>query len=108
MPQYMTQFVHTPEAWSALAKKPENREEAVGALLQKMGCRLISFYYCFGDYDGLFIYEAPDDTTAAAAIVAAVSPGHIKAVRTTTLLRTEQGLEAVRMAGMQSYRAPGQ
>jgi uncharacterized protein with GYD domain len=104
----MTQFAYTREAWGALSKKPENREEVLGALLQKMGCRMVSFYYSFGDYDGVFIYEAPDETTAAAAILAAVAPGHVRAVKTTTLLRTDQTLEALRKAGAQSYRAPGQ
>lgn len=108
MPQYMTQFAYTPEAWAALTKKPENREEAVGALLQKLGCRLVSFYNCFGDYDGVFIYEAPDETAAAAAMLVAVSPGHIKAIKTTTLLGTAQTLEALRKAGEQTFRAPGQ
>jgi uncharacterized protein with GYD domain len=108
MPLYMTQFAYTREAWAALSKKPENREEALGALLQKMGCRMVSFYYAFGDYDGVFIYEAPDDTTAASAILAAVAPGHVRAVKTTTLLKTEQALDALRKAGAQTYRAPGQ
>ena len=108
MPLYMTQFAYTPETWATLTKKPENREEVLGALTQKMGGRLVSFYNCFGEYDGVFIYEAPDETTAAAILLAAISPGHVKAIKTTTLMRTEQTMEAMRKAGAQSYRAPGQ
>ena len=54
------------------------------------------------------IYEAPDETTAAAMVLAAVSPGHLKASKTTTLMTTEQMMEAMRKAGTQTYRAPGQ
>ena len=108
MPLYMTQFAYTPQAWAALTKKPENREEIFRGLVQKLGGRLISFYNCFGDYDGVIVYEAPDETTAAATILAAVAPGHLKAIKTTTLLSTEQTMEAMRKAGAQTYRAPGQ
>ena len=108
MPLYMTQFAYTPQAWAALTKKPENREEIFRGLVQKLGGRLISFYNCFGDYDGVIVYEAPDETTAAATILAAVAPGHLKAIKTTTLMSTEQMMEAMRKAGMQTYRAPGQ
>src|SRR2546429_9678347 len=108
MPLYMSQFAYTPQAWAALTKKPENREEAFRALLEKLGGRLVGFYNSFGDYDGVIIYEAPDETTAAATVLAAISPGHVKAIKTTTLLRTEQTMEAMRKAGSQTYRAPGQ
>ena len=108
MPLYMTQFAYTPQAWAALTKKPENREEAFRGLVQKLGGRVVSLYNCFGEYDVVAIFEAPDETTAAATILAAVSPGHLKASKTTTLMTTEQMMEAMRKAGAQTYRAPGQ
>src|SRR5215218_7913365 len=99
MPLYMTQFAYTSEDWAALARNPEDRSEAVGR-------RLVSFYNSFGEYDGLFIYEAPDEGTAAAVVLAAISPGHVKAVKTTTLLSVEAGMEAMRKAGEQTHRGP--
>ena len=108
MPLYMSQFAYTPQAWAALTKKPENREEVFRGLVQKLGGRVVSFHHCFGEYDIVAIYEAPDETTAAAMILAAVSPGHLKATKTTTLMTTEQTMEAMRKAGAQTYRAPGQ
>ena len=108
LPLYMTHVAYTPQAWAALTKKPENREEATRALAEKLGCRLVSYYCCFGEYDVVAIYEAPDETTAAAMVLAAVSPGHLKASKTTTLMTTEQTMEAMRKAGAQTYRAPGQ
>jgi uncharacterized protein with GYD domain len=50
MPLYMTQFAYTPETWAALIRNPQDRSEALGGLLEKMGGRLISFYNCFGEY----------------------------------------------------------
>ena len=52
--------------------------------------------------------EAPDETTAAAVSLAVTSPGHLKAVKTTPLLSVEQAMEAMRKAGSQTYRGPGQ
>ena len=73
-----------------------------------MGGRLVSFYNSFGEYDGLVIYEAPDESTAAAIVLAGVSPGHLSSVKTTVLLSAEEGVEAMRKAGGATYRRPGQ
>ena len=54
------------------------------------------------------IYEAPDPSTAAAIEVAARAPGHLTAVKTTALLRAEEGMEAMRKAGEAEHRRPGQ
>ena len=107
MPLYMTQFSYTPEAWAALLRNPADRSEALGRLAEQLGGKLVSLYYAFGDYDGVFIGEAPDDVTAAAVVLAAVSPGHVKAVKTTRLLTVEEALEAMRKAGGATYRGPG-
>jgi hypothetical protein len=37
-----------------------------------------------------------------------VSPGHIKAIKTTTLLSVENAVEAMRKAGDVTFRRPGQ
>jgi len=102
----MTQFSYTAQAWAALAKQPEDREKALAGLIERMGGRSLSFYYCFGEYDGVFTYEAPDDATAAAMVIAAISPGHVKDIRTTKLLTMQDTLEVMRKAGGASYRAP--
>ncbi len=107
MPIYMSQFSYTPEAWASLAQQPEDRSEAIGGLIESLGGRLISFYYSFGDYDGLLISEAPDETAIASALVAAVSAGHIKTIETTKLLSAKDGMEVLRRASEITYRGPG-
>ena len=107
MPLYMTQVGYTSEAWAALTRNPEDRSEAFGGLAQTMGGRILSFYNSFGEYDVVVIYEAPDQSTAAAIEVAARAPGHLTAVKTTALLSAEEGTEAMRKAGEAEHRAPG-
>ncbi len=107
MPLYMSQFSLTPEAWAALAQNPEDRSAVVGELMESMGGRLLSFYYTFGEYDGVVLYEAPDESSAAAFVMASISPGHLKAIKTTTALPVEDAMEAMRKAGAATFRGPG-
>ena len=107
MPLYMTQGAYTADAWRAMVQNPENREDALRGLLGQLGGRLQALYHTFGEYDVLAIFEAPDETTATAVVLAAVSAGHLKAVKTTPILTAQQAMEAMRKAGGQQYRAPG-
>lgn len=106
MPLYMAQGAYTSEAWAALVKNPQNREEVLRGLIEKLGGRLVSFYYAFGKHDVIFIAEMPDETAISAAVLSAISAGHLKAIETTTLLTTQQTMEAMRKAGTQNYQAP--
>jgi uncharacterized protein with GYD domain len=106
MPLYMLQFAYTSEAWAALQKNPQNRAEGLSALAQKMGGRLVDLYYCFGEYDGVVLIEAPDDVSATAMVLAAIAPGHVKSTRTTRLMTVDETMEAMRKAGGATYAAP--
>ncbi len=107
MPIYMTQFGYTPEAWASLARNPEDRSAALRGLVESVGGRILSFYYSFGEYDGVVIYEAPDDSATATVVLAAASAGHLKSVRTTTLLTVEDTLEVLGNVGEMAFRGPG-
>jgi uncharacterized protein with GYD domain len=107
MPRYMLQFSYTAQAWAALAKSPANRRLMVETMMKKLGGRLVDLYYHFGDFDGTAIVETPDDTTALAAVIAAISPGHIKATRTTRLMTVEETMQAMQKAATVSLPPPG-
>ena len=106
MSHYMFQFTYTPEAWAALTKNPQDRTDTVRALVEQHGGSLLAFYYCFGEYDGVILFEAPDDLAAAAASVAGVSAGHLKVNRTIKLLTPQEGVEVMRKAGGVSVQRP--
>jgi len=108
MPLYMTQFAYTTEAWATLVDNPEDRSAPVREVVEAMGGRLIGWYLSMGDYDGLLIYEAPDDASAGAAVLAAARRGHLRATKTTPLFSAEEGMEIMRRAGGTAFRAPGQ
>lgn len=106
MAHYMFQFTYTPEAWATLSKNPQDRTEAVRGLVEQYGGRLLTFYYCFGEYDGVILLEAPDDLAAAAVAVAGITAGHLKVHQTTKLLTAEEGMEVMRRAGGGSFQRP--
>jgi uncharacterized protein with GYD domain len=53
------------------------------------------------------IIEAPDEATVTAMLLAAIAPGHLRATKTTVLMRPETMVEAMRKAGELSYPGPG-
>lgn len=75
-------------------------------LAEKMGGRMLSLHYCLGEYDGVTLIEAPDEATVMAILLAAISPGHLRATKTTALITVQQAMNAMRKAGGASYRAP--
>lgn len=106
MALYMAQFAYTAESLATMAKNPQDRSAPVRELIQKSGGRMIGFYFCFGEYDGVALFEAPDDNTATAIALVAASPRHLKAYKTTKLFTVEETLEAMRKAGSLTFQGP--
>ena len=102
----MLQGAYTAEALATLAKNPQDRSAPVRELVQKLGGRLVGFYFCFGEYDVVALSELPDDSAATALALAAVSPGHLKAYKTTKLFTVEETMEAMRKAGSLAFQGP--
>ena len=106
MALYLAQFAYTAEALATMAKNPQDRSAPVRAVAEKLGGRLISFYFCFGEYDGVGLIELPEHTAASALALAAVSPGHLRAYKTTKLFTVEETMEAMRKAGSLAFQGP--
>ena len=107
MALYLTRFSYTPESWARLTKKPENRREAARKYVESVGGKLHGFWYALGEYDGYTIWEAPDNVSIAAVIIAINGGGALSKCETTVLLTVEETLEALGRAGAVAYRPPG-
>lgn len=103
---YVTQFAYTTEAWKALVKKPEDRAAVLAKHAKGLGGRVLSLYYCMGEYDGVVVFEAADEATAASILFTDISSGHLRATRTTTLMSVEETMEAMRRASSEAYPGP--
>jgi uncharacterized protein with GYD domain len=104
MPQFLLQVSYTTDAWAAMLKKPQNRQDAVRPAVEALGGKVESFWMAFGDYDIIGVIEMPDNASAAAFSMAIMAGGACKAVKTTPLLGIEEGVEAMRKASKTGYR----
>jgi len=105
MPRYLQQISYTQEAWQALIKNPQNRVDAVRPAVEKLGGKIETAYFAFGDYDVIVIAELPDNVSAAALAVAFAGGGACRNVKTTPLLSAAEAVEAMKKAGQSGYKA---
>jgi len=106
MPLYMSQFSYKPEAMANLINNPEVRSSAVQKHLEQVGGRLISFYFSFGDYDGICIYEVPEGVDAFSILAANWATDFLTKVKTTEIFSAEEALEAFKKAGQLEITPP--
>ena len=64
-------------------------------------------WYTFGDFDGVLLMDAPDNTTAASLAMLVGGSGALSKFETTVLIDMDQAQEAMRKAAGASYRPPG-
>jgi len=107
MPHYLLQVAYTPEAWATMSKNPQSRLDAVRPAVEDLGGKIETGYLCFGDYDLIAISEFPSNTDAAAFAIVVSSGGAVKSVKTTPLLTTQEGIEAMQRSSMSGYEPPG-
>ncbi|HEX3163165.1 MAG TPA: GYD domain-containing protein [Pseudolabrys sp.] len=103
MPIYITQGRYTRDAIKGMIVKPEDRADAIGRLLSKIGGRLLGHYLTFGEYDFLTIAEAPNDVQMAAALLAAGSGGGVTDLRTTVAMTSVEAKGAFAAASDLSH-----
>ncbi len=106
MPRYMLEVAYTPEAWATLVKKPQDRVEAVRPAVRKLGGRIETAYFAFGEHDLVAIVNMPDNVSVAAFSIAASAGGSIKAIKTTPLMTIREGMQAMRKAKRSTYEPP--
>ncbi len=98
MPHYLFHVVQTRDHWATLVEHPQDESSVVGALMEQLGGRMLSFYYTFGEYDSIGIAELPDDVAAQAVCAAGMVRGSLESIQATRLLTVEETLEALRQA----------
>ena len=52
---------------NALVQRPEDRMLTTTRLLKEVGGRLHYYFFCFGEYDIVLLFELPDNVSAALA-----------------------------------------
>ncbi|MDQ0261381.1 GYD domain-containing protein [Sinomonas atrocyanea] len=73
--KFLVFFDFKPETVAAAMQRPSDRAAVVGKLCEAVGGRLESYYWMFGEHDGLVIADLPDSSAAAAVSLAVTSSG---------------------------------
>ena len=87
---------------------PEDRSGVIKDLVESVGGQIITFGYCFGDYDFVGVFEFPNNTTAASLVMTVASTGSITNAKITVLIPIADGFAAGQKAKDMTYHAQGQ
>src|SRR5437870_3511367 len=91
MALHMYQAAYTPESWAAQLQNPPNRIETVGRQAgEAVGGKLVGGWYCFGEYDAVFICDVPNNESMSAIALAVAAGGALKSGKTTVLMTGEE------------------
>ncbi len=109
MPKYVILFGVNAETLSRFIERPEDRRGPVNAIAQAVGGKLESYYWMFGQYDGLAIFDLPDSESAAAVALAAASTGAFRHIETHELIEADNLVRVLERAKQARplYRPPG-
>ena len=77
-------------------------------MVESVGGQIITFGYCFGDYDFVGVFEFPDNITAASLVMTVASTGSITNAKITVLIPIADGFAAGQKAKDMTYHAQGQ
>jgi uncharacterized protein with GYD domain len=103
MPHYLIQVAYNTRGLAALVKEPQDRIEKVRPAIEKVGGRIESAYYAFGDHDIVLICDMPDNASAAAFALAVGAGGTVSSYKTTVLLTSDEAVQAMRTASESTY-----
>jgi uncharacterized protein with GYD domain len=107
MAKYAVLFGLTGEAIQRFVAQPSDRAAVVRGLAESIGGSLESYYWMFGQYDGLAIVELPDSQTAAAVSLAATGSGAFTRFETHELIEAGDLAQIAERARQIIYQPPG-
>ena len=106
MARYLAQVTYTSEAMSHLISNPEDRGAVFRDLCQRLGGKVETFDFCFGDYHLVMIVEFPDNESVEAITMAAYASGAIKELKITVLIPMDEAVRAMTRAHAAGYKPP--
>jgi uncharacterized protein with GYD domain len=105
VPLYLGRFKYSAEAIKAMIENPHDRGAVAAEAAASLGCKLHGIWWAFGERDGVFLLEAPDNVAVVALAMAVGASGQIS-TETTALLDMNEAQEAMRRAATATFRPP--
>ena len=95
MATFITTIKFTEKGIQGIQESPK-RAAAFKAAAKKMGVKVSGIYWTLGSFDGVIVFQAPDDETATAAMLSLSSNGNVQ----TTTARAFDAGEVEKVIGM--------
>jgi len=109
MSHFLVQFSYAPRSIKAMIDHPDVDHAAeASAMVASLGGKLLSYWHAFGEFDGVVLLEAPDNSVAASVAVAIGGTGEVSRIQTTVLLTVDEAQEAMRKAAAATHLPPGE
>ena len=89
---------------SGSSPRGTKRRDAIQALIEKSGGKLIGFYFAYGEADAYVITEYPDRASALALSIAVNASGAVRLTQIELMLPEEVDAAITKLP---AYRAPG-
>jgi uncharacterized protein with GYD domain len=105
--KYLVLFNLTSETVKRFIAKPSDRAAVVREVAESAGGSLESYYWMFGEYDGVAIFELPDSRTMASVSLAITSSGALSRFETHELIESGDLTAIAERAQGIAYRPPG-
>ena len=94
MAGYITLLKYTEKGMGDIKSLPDQIGKAK-QIYQKMGVRLVGVWLTMGQYDGVAVFDAPDDQTMAAVLLSTEMPG-LSATQTMRAFSEEEIAQVVK------------
>ena len=107
MAKYLCLFNLTGETIKRFIANPSDRAAAIRRVIEPAGAGLESYYWVFGQYDGMAVFEAPDSRTIAALSLAVSSSGAFAHFETHELIENSDLAGIAERAREIAYTPPG-
>ncbi len=106
---YLVRAKVSQDFMKAMVERPEDRFLTTTKLLKDVGGRLHYYFFAFGEYDIVLIYELPDNAAASTLSMVMHAAGTVTEVETTPLLTMEEAVHSMHEAGkvVGVYQPPG-
>jgi uncharacterized protein with GYD domain len=77
----MHQVGYSTEGWNAIISQPQDRIEAVRSAVEKLGGKVVSGWFSFGQYDVVAITEMPDHEVRQPSLSHLLAEVHARACK---------------------------
>ena len=77
MTRYLSLLSFAKQGLDDVARSPDRAHE-FDAAVQAVGGKVIAQYWCLGEFDGVVIFEAPDEETATSLLLKLDQKGNVR------------------------------